>query len=292
MTDVTNTKLVYLPNSSRSIWSFATQDEWQIAQNLQLTTGFRFDHYSDFGGTFNPRVALVWDINKKFTSKLLYGRAFRAPSFSELFIRNNPVLRGNPNLKPEIINTIELAFDYRPYESLRTTLNMYYYSIDDFIEAGSTVGSDKFKAQNNGEQNGFGLEFEWNLQLHKQWLISGNYAWQDARHNQEKCPISGVPQHQFYIASQWNFLPKWSFQSQIKWVGKRTNELDDFRKDLESYESVDLTLRGNKLFNHLNLSASVRNLFNKHAREPAVQILEDQIPTSGRSFYFEASIDF
>ena len=292
MMDVTNTQLVYLPNSSRSIWSLATQDEWQIAQNLQLTTGFRFDHYSDFGATFNPRVALVWDINKKFTSKLLYGRAFRAPSFSELFFRNNPVLRGNPNLKPEIINTIELAFDYRPYQSLRTALNLYYYSIDDFIEAGSTVGSDKFKAQNNGEQNGFGLEFEWNWQLHKQFLISGNYAWQDARHNQENRPVAGVPQHQFYIASQWDFLPKWSFQSQIKWIGKRTNELEDTRKNLKAYETIDLTLRGNKLFNHLNLSVSVRNLFNKHAREPSVPILIDQIPTSGRSFYVEASIDF
>ncbi len=294
MMDVTNTQLVYLPNSSRSIWSLATQDEWQIAKNLQLTTGFRFDHYSDFGATFNPRVALVWDINKKFTSKLLYGRAFRAPSFTELGIKNNPVLRGNPNLKPEIINTIELAFDYRPFQSLRTALNLYYYSIKDLIEAESELpsGSVNILAQNNGHQKGYGLEFEWNWQLHEQFIINGNYAWQNAHHNAENHSVPGVPQQQLYIASQWDFLPKWSFQSQIKWIGKRTNEPGDTRKNLKDYEMIDLTLRGKKLLGHLNLTASVRNLFNKHAREPSIPVLIDQIPTSGRSFYFEASIDF
>jgi len=300
MTEVSNTPLVYAPNSSRSIWSLATQDEWQIIKDIQLTVGFRFDHYSDFGATFNPRVALVWDINQQLTSKLLYGRAFRAPSFSELKNRKNPVLLGQSNLNPEIINTVEWAIDYHPTQSLRTAINLYYYSIKDLINAESaigTAGTKEFVAQKNGKQEGFGLEFEWHWKLHEQFSFNGNYAWQQARNKYNNHSIAGVPQQQLYIASQWDFLPRWSFQSQIKWIGKRTNadrtnELVNRQKKLDDYEMVDLTLRREKLFGHLNLSASVRNVFNKHAREPAVEILSDHIPTVGRSYYLEASVKF
>ena len=291
MTNVTGSEFVYLPNTNRSIWSLAIQDEWQIAQDWQLTAGVRFDHYSDFGATFNPRVALVWDINEQLTSKLLYGRAFRAPNFSEQGNINNPVLLGNPNLDPEVINTVELAFDYRPFQSLRTGVNLYYYAIEDLIEA-VPIGSGNFMAKNNGDQVGYGLEFEWNWQLHEQFFISGNYAWQNAHEKDTDHDVAGVPEQQLYVAALWEFMPRWSIQTQLKWIGERRNMRGDNRNNLEDYETVDVTLRGEKILGHLNLAASVRNIFNKHAREPSVPELPDQIPTLGRSFYFEASVYF
>ena len=291
MTEVTGTRYVYLPDTSRSIWSLAIQDEWQIARNWQLTAGVRFDHYSDFGATVNPRVALVWDINEQLTSKLLYGRAFRAPNFSEQGNANNPVLLGNSDLDPEIINTIELAFDYRPFQSLRTGVNLYYYAIEDLIEA-VPIGSGSFMAKNQGDLEGYGLEFEWNWQLHEQFFISGNYAWQHAHDKDTDFDVAGVPEQQLYVAALWEFMPRWSLQTQLKWIGERKNMLGDNRKNLEDYETVDITLRSEKILGHLNLAASVRNIFNKHAREPAVPELPDQIPTLGRSFYFEASVYF
>ncbi len=291
ITNVTDTKYVYLPNANRSIWSLALQDEWQIAKNWQLTTGVRFDHYSDFGATVNPRLALVWDINEQLTSKLLYGRAFRAPNFSELGNNNNPVLLGNPDLDPETINTIELAFDYRPIQSLRTALNLYYYSIEELIQP-DPIGPSKFKTENSGNQEAYGLEFEWNWQLHEHFFVSGNYAWVNARDKDAGQAVAGVPEQQLYVAALWEFMPRWTLQSQLKWIGKRTNEPGDNRKNIKDYETVDLTLRGQKILGHINLQASVRNVFNKHAREPAVAALSDNIPTLGRSFYFEASIYF
>ncbi len=291
ITNVTDTKYVYLPNANRSIWSLALQDEWQIAKNWQLTTGVRFDHYSDFGATVNPRLALVWDINEQLTGKLLYGRAFRAPNFSELGNNNNPVLLGNPDLDPETINTIELAFDYRPIQSLRTALNLYYYSIEELIQP-DPIGPSKFKTENSGNQEAYGLEFEWNWQLHEHFFVSGNYAWVNARDKDAGQAVAGVPEQQLYVAALWEFMPRWTLQSQLKWIGKRTNEPGDNRKNIKDYETVDLTLRGQKILGHINLQASVRNVFNKHAREPAVAALPDNIPTPGRSFYFEASIYF
>jgi outer membrane receptor for ferrienterochelin and colicins len=82
-------------------------------------------HYSDFGDTFNPRIALVWQSAYNLTTKFMYGRAFRAPSFSELFNVNNPVAQGNDSLDPESIDWYELAFDYQPRADLRTGLNLF-----------------------------------------------------------------------------------------------------------------------------------------------------------------------
>ena len=160
LTNVTGTSLAYLPDVHRTVTSLVAQDEWQITADWQLTAGVRYDDYSDFGGTFNPRVALVWDINEQITSKLLYGKAFRAPNFVEQFTQNNPVVLGNKNLKPETINTYEWALNYRPSSSLSTAVNLFYYQINDLVSQVPDPSGLTSTYQNSGNQNGYGSEFE------------------------------------------------------------------------------------------------------------------------------------
>ena len=106
---------------------FFAQDEWQFVENWNLTTGIRYDHYSDFGGTLNPRFALVWATTDSVTTKLLYGRAFRPPSFNELYVINNPNIVGDPELKPQTIDTYELALSHQLTREFLYTLNAFYY---------------------------------------------------------------------------------------------------------------------------------------------------------------------
>jgi iron complex outermembrane receptor protein len=285
--NVTGTQFVYLPDTHRSIWSAVAQDEWQFADDWQLTVGVRYDHYSDFGDTVNPRAALVWDINEQLTSKILYGKAFRAPNFSEQGNQNNPVIVGNRQLKPEKINTVEWAFDYHPFSTLRTAANLYYYEIENLI----AIPAGTVTFQNSGNQNGYGTELEWNWQATKQWNLMGNYAWQNARNRTDNNRITGVPEHHVYVAVGWQFLPQWQLQPQINWIGSRTAPLGDTRP-LKDYETIDATLRGKKLFGHINLSASLRNMFDTNRLEPATPALPQNIPLPGRSFYFEVSTDF
>ncbi len=285
LTDVTGTPYMYLANTHRTVWSLVAQDEWQFAKDWQLTAGVRYDDYSDFGNTVNPRAALVWDINRQLTSKLLYGKAFRAPTFSEQGNQNNPVLLGNSQLKPETIHTYEWAFDYRPLSSLRTGINLYYYQIEDLI------GVIDSTFQNSGNQEGYGGEFEWNWQIAEQWKAMGNYAWQHATNEQTRQQVAGVPEHHVFFALQWQFMPNWQIQPQINWVGGRINTLQA-NGPLNDYETVDLTLRGKKLFGHLNLAASLRNMSDTHYTEPAYAPIGQNLPMSVRSFYFEASINF
>jgi iron complex outermembrane receptor protein len=302
LTNVTGTSLAYLPSVHRTVKSLVAQDEWQIAADWQLTAGVRYDHYSDFGGTFNPRVALVWDINEKLTSKLLYGKAFRAPNFAEQFTQNNPVILGNKNLKPETINTYEWAFSYRPISSLNTAVNVFYYQINDLISLVPDASGPTSSYQNSGNQNGYGTEFDWNWQWSEQWTIKGNYAWQHSINEATNSIVTGVPEHHVFVAFDWRFLPQWQLQPQLNWIGGRTsvlstnpmlNDLLGDNRKLRNYETIDLTLRGKKLFGHLNLAASLRNAFDTKYYEPTSrQLLPQTLPMPGRSFYLEASVNF
>jgi outer membrane receptor for ferrienterochelin and colicin len=94
------------PQSRYNYYGFI-QDEWQILNDLTLTAGVRLDYFSDFGLTVNPRGSLVWDVSSSLTTKLLYGRAFRAPSFFELETNPGITVTGNPSLEPEIMQTVE-----------------------------------------------------------------------------------------------------------------------------------------------------------------------------------------
>ena len=291
LTNVTGTPNAFLADRHRTIWSMALQDEWQLSDDWQLTAGVRYDNYSDFGGTINPRAALIWNINKHLTSKLMYGRAFRAPSFTELGTQNNPVLLGNPGLKPETINTVEWAIDYRPFSSFRTAANIFYYHIDNLIVSQPDKNSPTSTNQNYGNQQGYGGELEWDWQLNPHWNLKGNYAWQNARSELTGQRVTGVPEHQVYFAAGWQFLPNWQLQSQIKWIGGRARG-DTDHPPLDDYETVDLTLTGKKLFGHVNVTASLRNLFDAGFYEPAAMQLPQNLPMPGRSFYLEASINF
>ena len=287
------TPFTYLRNTSRSIWSLSLQDEWSFADDWLLTAGIRYDHYSDFGHTINPRLGLSWAITDKVTTKLLYGKAFRAPSFAEEGNINNPVLLGNPDLDPEIINTLELAFNYVPLSNLRTGLNVYWYHISDLIQPVPDRGETTNTAQNASDQNGYGLELEWDWQIIDQLGINGNYAWQHSENNQTNRRVAGVPKHQIYFAVKYNFLPHWILQNQVTWVGGRRRDVGDNRADINDYALVDLTLQRKNLFNHLNITASARNIFdNTDAREPGGSGLPNDIPLNGRSYYLEMSVKF
>jgi outer membrane receptor for ferrienterochelin and colicin len=292
MQNVSDRASMFLTDHHRDIWSMALQDEWQFAQDWHLTTGLRYDHYSDFGGTWNPRAALIWDINPQLTSKILYGQAYRAPSFLEQYQVNSPTFIGNPSLQPETIETTELAFDYRPVKALRTAVNMYYYQIKDLIGGELVTQGSVLTEQNTAGQNGYGSEFEWDWKFHEDWNLRGNYAWQFARVNSTGQRVSNVPEHHVYTALAWKFMPKWQIQTQVNWLGHRLSGPGDSRI-LADYETIDLTLNAKNLMGYVDLTASARNLFDSHGEEPATTSYSpNNLPIAPQSFYFEAAIHF
>ena len=290
--DVSDTEPFMRPQGRTKRYLYA-QDEWNLVKDWTLTAGLRNDHYSDFGSTTNPRLALVWEAAYNVTTKLLYGTAFRAPSMSELYAINNPVITGNPNLRPEKIQTLEAAVSWQPLPKLQLGMNFFHYEMKDIIRLISSV------YQNNGQQKGNGLEFEATWDPMKDVRLTGNYSYQRSVDEATGQAAANAPRHHVYLRTNWRFTPGWSVDPQVNWVSKRPREPGDPRSDLKGYATVDLTLRTDRASRGWDVAMSVRNLFDVDAREPTPYdvgqpfiSLPYDFPLPGRSVYVQASYQF
>jgi iron complex outermembrane receptor protein len=210
----------------------------------------------------------VWAARHDLTAKLLYGEAFRAPSFAEFRNQNNPVANGNSELDPEEIQTIELAFDYRPKDNLKLGLNLFRYEWDDIIRF-TPDSATSLTAQNIGEQEGYGAEFEFDWTVNRDLSLQGNYAYQESEDKDLNENAGKAPMHQFYVRANWEFLPNWYVSPQWNFVLDRDRVDGDARSDVDDYDIFDVTLRSRAFSNKWELAVSARNLFNKRAFEPS-----------------------
>lgn len=292
LTEITDSSLMYMENQYRTVGFLSAQDEWAFAKGWELTAGVRYDHYSDFGSTINPRLAMVWETTPALTTKLLYGHAFRAPSLVELYAINNPSNLGNPDLEPETIDTYELAFNWEATRSLNLGTNLFYYSIDGLIELVQDEGQTTATSQNAKDQEGHGVELEAGWTLTKTLKIKGNIAWQQAEDKDTGEDVPDAPQLQFYTNAHWEFLPTWSLNGQWFWVGERQRADDDDREAIDNYNFANLTLRKKELFQNVDLAVAARNIFNQEIREPSQSVIRGDYPMTGQAFWVELSFHF
>jgi len=289
--DLTGTSAALIPTGERKNLHAFLQDTWAFYDNWELTAGVRFDDYSDFGNTLNPRAALVWQTTPKLTSKLLYGQAFRAPSFRELYIFNN-VFRGNSDLKPEEIETWELAFDYQASQSLNLASNLFSYRVSDKILFAPVPNSTLLRAENYASQHGYGMEFEARWKMSARSSLMMNYAY--AKSASSDHDIGNYPHHSAYLRTDWLIVPNWYLDVQANWVGLRERFiLDAALAKPSDYHTIDLTLRRKDIrAQDWNFALGVRNLFDADVREPLSREIPGDLPLAGRNFFVELRYQF
>jgi iron complex outermembrane receptor protein len=120
---------------------------------IDLSVAGRYEEYSDFGDTFNPKVGLVWAPISSLVMRGSWGTSFRAPSLAE----NDPkssgyglygdtlpcshrapattcfgigIAGGNPDLQPEEATTWSAGFDFTPDFLAGLRVSMTYFDID------------------------------------------------------------------------------------------------------------------------------------------------------------------
>lgn len=283
MYSATGANLFLTPHKRKLNYLYA-QDEWSFARDWTLTGGVRYDSYSDFGNTTNPRLALVWEARQDLTAKLMYGTAFRAPSFIEQYATGNPVALGNPSLMPEKIKTLEAALNWQVRHDLQASLSIFHHEISDIInQSGVTY-------QNTGKQKGRGGELEVQWDATNTLRLTGHYAYQRNIDQTTQQDAGYAPHHHLYTRADWRVYSDWRLSGQINHVADRKRPAGDSRPQVPDYTSVDLTLRTGPKKNGWDFSASVFNLFNADIREPtkaASGIIYD-LPMPARTFWLQA----
>ncbi|MFZ5724388.1 MAG: TonB-dependent receptor plug domain-containing protein [Pseudomonadota bacterium] len=297
LTDVSDTPAVFQPENQRTSSYAFVQDEWTISPRWDLTTGVRFDHYSDVGGTTNPRLALVWQTAPTLTSKLMYGEAFRPPAFFELYATSNPVALGNPGLEPEKLRSVELALGWRPSSRWTSDLNLYAFRIRNFIDFVADAGGSTFTAQNTGSLRGRGAELEVRYQWSDSLKLLANGSVQRTEDRDSDHALGQAPTAEAYLRVIRDFPGRWQLTPQLTWVGERRRQPGDARGDLDGYLTFDVALR-KRLPRDIELALGGRNLCDANVREPgrgpgpgqAGPAIPQDLPQAGRSLYLDATL--
>ncbi len=158
--DTIDGSVLNVPASYSAFGVFAEGEE-RLTPWLSVTVGGRFDQVQRVGSNVSPRVAAIFTPTKEDTIKLLYGSAFRSPTLSDLLYQTPPPsgVDANPHLKPEKIDTYEVAWERQFHSGWQTSLDGYLWKMEDAIDTG-LLGDGSSQQQNLGTLWAHGLEAE------------------------------------------------------------------------------------------------------------------------------------
>ena len=144
---------------SRNIKAVFTELHIPLHKTLEAQLAARYDDYSDFGDTFNPKFSLRWEPIKQLMFRTSYTKGFRAPTLQEMHspksvtntaaTYNDPLLcpggvptagalpardcgmqfdrqnGGNQNLEPEKSDSFTAGIVFEPIKNLVFTLDYF-----------------------------------------------------------------------------------------------------------------------------------------------------------------------
>jgi len=275
-----------VPNSSL-ITAFYGQDEWGITSRLTLNAGVRYDHYSTFGGTTNPRAALIFRAAEKTTLKLLYGNAFSAPDVYEISPDFGGFYDNNFKLKPEHIQSLEARVEQGLGKYFQVSSGVYRNRIGDLITLELVPSDGNFQYQNAGDATAAGMDVELSGRAPNGVQGKASFDYVDAYDDTAGRPAldnSPGPMAKLnLIVPLMDQRLSAGFEGQF--LGRRLTLLQD---SLSSYQVFNFTLLGHTLGKHLDLAASVFNLLDKKYFDPGrPEDPEDAIQQDGRSVRFK-----
>jgi iron complex outermembrane receptor protein len=277
-----------LNNEQKStILGFYAQDEILLGSHLILDLGLRHDQYSTFGGTTNPRAALIGKLSDQTTIKLLYGRSFRAPNDAELYFQV-PSLDGqtptaNPNLRPETARTTELVLEQGLHRDFHLVVSGYYYPIRGLISAVNDPQSGAIEYENSQRVDLKGLEFTLKRQSNSGVEAGISFSLEEARDVDTKNSLTNSPDLLCQASLSVPLFRKKLFAStNLEYVSRRKTLNGDFAG---AYLVPNFTLYSRGALKGWEVSASVYNAFNAYYVDPgSVEHVENVIPQDGRNF--------
>lgn len=276
-------------SSSNVLGAFA-QMEIVLRDDLRVTTGVRHDRYShDIGSTTNPRFAAIYNPTDRSAVKLLYGGAFRAPNPYERFYYYD-AQQFQPTLKPETIKTTELVYEHYIGAHYRLNVSAYDYSIEDLIGMSATDDGARYYG-NADSVRAHGLELEIEARYRSGLTARASYTLQRAQDDANSTDLTSSPRQ----------LGKVSLTSPLWQTGVYSHlglQYHDSSLTLSGARSpsfllTDVSITTDRLWQNVELSFSVNNLFDQdHVYPAAAEHLQDTLRLNGRTVHGKIAIRF
>jgi len=276
---------VYLDDARHSNnWGIYVQDEFKPLEKLTFIGGVRHDEYSTFGGTTNPRLALIYDLFEDTVLKLLYGTAFRAPNAYELYYHDGGYSeKAAEELNPETITTYEAILERQLDRNLRASVSGFQYGMKDLIDQYVDPADGLIVFQNLSEVEARGVE----LALSGRWdwgpRSRASYSYVQAEDKDTGESLVDSPKH----LAKWNLLTPVIPERLFAGIEVL---YDSEAKTLAGHETDDvvltnLTLTYASASKRMEIAASIYNLFDVDYANPGFnEHVQDQIQQDGRTF--------
>ena len=265
------------------------QIEWRLGEGALLYTGARHDQYQYIGGTTNPRVALVLRPAEHTTVKALYGAAFRAPNFSELYYQDGGLTqKAPPGLRPERVHTVELEVEQQ-LGSLTALVSAYRVSTSNLINQITDPTDSLLVYVNQGSSSTRGLELEVRGRVGP---VTGraSYGYQVAREGGGARPVDS-PRHLARVgAAVPLFGGRANLALEVRQVGGRPTLAGP---EAPGYTATNLTLLARPLDRRSELSLSIKDLFNTGHLDPGgTEHLQNVLAQDRRSLRVGVRLNF
>ena len=284
------------------IYNVYGQYEHVFSPWLQAAAGLHFNHHTYTTGRVTPKAALIVQPYATGTYKLIASQGFRSPTFYELTFDDGQFFIDNPDLKPELITSVEfLSAQEFPYGiSLDVAANHSW--LDDLIlqtvidqsdpaYPGGSYNDEISQFRNTGKMQTTSIEVA--IRRHSAYRLS----W-----------FANTTFQELWIADQSSSepfnSPRWLANAGVAYQlirGKATASLRASHvssrtlwdgSTLAARTVLDANLNVTRLFKVAELSVGVRNLTGLHY---AVPLGYDYAPSTkiqqpGRSFHFGLSV--
>ncbi len=150
-------------------------------KGMEVQAAGRFDNFSDFGSTVNPKLAFRYKPASALMFRGSWGTGFKAPALSNLYgdsfltfpQATDPIASeskqfptvggGNPNLKEETSESLNIGAVIEPFNRFSFTVDHYIVKQDSIVSSLATGGGlrDIFRAEQqfgNPYLNSFGID--------------------------------------------------------------------------------------------------------------------------------------
>ena len=269
--------------ASSVICALYGQDEFAITSKLTLSAGVRYDHYSNFGGTTNPRLGLIYHLFQPTTLKLLYGTAFRAPEPFEVTPGYGPFYEDNLGLKPETIRSVEGVVEQGLGQHFKLSGSVFQNRIENLITLEQDSSNGQSTYENSGKARATGVEVELNGQWAGGVKGTASYSYSSTEDEVTHETLSNSPQHLAKLNVTVPVVQRRLFASLDAQYASLRQTLAG--NTVSGFAVLNVTLLGHTLGKHLDLSTSVYNILDKKYFDPGrPEDVQDAIQQDGRSF--------
>ena len=281
--DVTYADLSHDPVAGESYYAPETwiadgfvyaQDTLTALSFLKVTAGARLDYHQFFGPFVSPRLGVLLVPSSSAVVKVLYGRAFRAPTARELLVAvskdpetgENRYTAGNPDLAPETIDTIETELTAQPARGVELRFSAYYSAlageINKLSEPVSPTLGDLYYT-NVGGSDVVGGEAQGTVTVGA-FVFDASYSYTHATDRDSGNVQYEFPPHMAHGRAGWNLADVLRATVSVDAFGERPREEwtpDSKRPDGEAFALLNLALATDAIAGgRVRLDASLTNV--------------------------------